>query len=255
MTFHGRASKIALAAVCAGGLVTLALACRDGGAPTGPDAARARAASRHEFTTDLGVDRCTFADRGRNRFFDLTPGYVLELGGEEDGEVVSLIITVLHETRDVAGIGTRIVEERESKGGELVEVSRNFFALCKENGGVYYFGEEVDIYEDGEIVSHDGAWLHGRDGARAGLAMPGLPLLGARYFQEIAPEVALDRAEILRLDESLSTPAGNFQNVLIVEETTPLEPDARERKLYAPDVGLIRDGELLLLRYGSSGAR
>ena len=47
--------------------------------------------------------------------------------------------------------------------GELVEVSRNFYARCTQTGDIYYFGEDVDIYEDGVVVSHDGAWLAGKE--------------------------------------------------------------------------------------------
>jgi hypothetical protein len=89
----------------------------------------------------------------------------------------------------------RVVEEREWQDDELVEVSRNFFARCKETGDVFYFGEEVDLYEDGEIVGHGGAWLAGRDGALPGIIMPGRFLLGSRYYQEVAPDIALDRGE------------------------------------------------------------
>jgi len=39
------------------------------------------------------------------------------------------------------------VEEREEVDGELKEISRNFFAICREHGDVFYFGEEVDIRE------------------------------------------------------------------------------------------------------------
>jgi hypothetical protein len=37
-----------------------------------------------------------------------------------------------------------------------VEISRNYFAMCKPTSNAIYFGEDVDIYEDGEIVSHEG---------------------------------------------------------------------------------------------------
>lgn len=80
--------------------------------------------------------------------------------------------------------------------------------------------------------------------------MPGLPLLGARYHQEVAPGTAMDRAEIVGLDEAVVTPAGEFRGCLRVEETTPLEPDEREYKLYAPGIGLVQDGALRLIRYG-----
>jgi hypothetical protein len=204
----------------------------------------------HEFTTNFRTENCTFADTGSNAFFILEPGYQLTLEGEEDGEQVELIVTVLNETKDVDGVTTRVVEERESAGGELVEVSRNFFAICEETGSVFYFGEEVDDYDEGEIVGHEGAWLAGKNDAKAGIIMPGTPLLGARYFQEIAPEVAMDRAEIIEDDEELETPAGTFENVLVIRETTPLEPGVEEFKYHAAGIGLIQDADLKLMEYG-----
>ena len=63
----------------------------------------------------------------------------------------------------------------------------------------------MDIYENGQVTSHDGSWIHGEDNAKAGLMMPGLALLGSRYYQEVAPEVALDRAVIQSLDEKVKT--------------------------------------------------
>jgi hypothetical protein len=80
--------------------------------------------------------------------------------------------------------------------------------------------------------------------------MPGLVLLGARHYQELAPKAAMDRAEIVSMKESVQTPAGNFENVLKVEETTPLEPHSKEYKYYAHGVGLVKEGDLMLVRYG-----
>ena len=183
-----------------------------------------------------------WSSKGTNPYFVLKPGYVLVLEGGKE----KLTITVLDETRIVAGVETRVVEEREAKEGKLVEVSRNFFAISKRTNDVFYFGEEVDIYRDGKVVSHEGAWLAGVDGARWGLMMPGTPLLGARYCQEIAPGVAMDRAAIAAVADTLQTPAGKFEGCLRTEETTPLEPAAREAKVYAPGVGLIRDADVVL---------
>jgi hypothetical protein len=171
------------------------------------------------------------------------------LEGEDDGEQVRLVITVLNETKVVDGVETRVVEERESQDGKLVEVSRNYFAICTRTNSVFYFGEDVDLYRNGRIVGHDGSWQAGVDDARPGIIMPGTVLLGARYYQEIAPEVALDRAEIESLTGTLRTPAGEFTNVLETEETTPLEPDAEEFKFYAPGIGLIKDGPLELVSF------
>jgi hypothetical protein len=76
--------------------------------------------------------------------------------------------------------------------------------------------------------------------------MPGRPRLGARYYQEIAPDVALDRAEIVSLDETLETPAGVFRNALKTQEGSALNPDEREFKIYVPEIGLAQEQALLL---------
>lgn len=252
-----------LTALLPAAIAGLALAsCQDDHQPTAPSSSRAAdrpapwAARQGEdlgFTESFLLERCRFAAEGRNPFFVLEPGYTQLFRGTEDGVPAELTIRVLGETEVVAGVTTRIVEERHVEDGELVEVSRNFFAICAPTNTVFYFGEEVDIYEDGKIVAHSGAWRHGTDGARAGVFMPGLPLLGARYFQEVAPGVALDRAEIVDLDATGRTPFGRFTGVLVTRETTPLEPGVVEFKTYALDVGLITDGDLLLVRAGFGG--
>ena len=110
----------------------------------------------------------------------------------------------------------------------------------------------------GDHVSvHYTGWLYndGVKGAKFGLMMPGIPLLGARHYQEVAPEVAMDRAEIVSLKETVKTPAGEFKNCLKVEETTPLEPGTKGYKYYAPGVGLVRDGGLRLAKYGKATSK
>ncbi len=201
------------------------------------------------FTTSFMTENCTFTSTGTNPFFILEPGYHLVLAGEEDSEMVEMVITVLNETRVVDGTETRIVEEREWVDGELVEVSTNFVAICGDTNSVFYFGEEVNDYEDGELVSHEGEWLAGEDNATAGILMPGTILLGSRYQQETAPGVAMDRAEIMSMDETIETPAGTFSNVLEIRETNPLE-SGEEFKYHVAGIGLIQDENLKLQEYG-----
>lgn len=201
----------------------------------------------------FSVDPRNFSSTGKNDYFILDPGFQLVLRGEEDGESVELIVTVLNETKKVGGVETRIVEERESKGKELVEVSRNYFSIDKTTRSVYYFGEDVDNYEDGKIVNHDGSWLAGKNGARYGLAMPGKIVVGDRYYQEIAPKIAMDRAEILSVSVTLKTPAGKFENCLKTQESTAINPSEKEFKHYAPGIGLIQDEDLRLVEYGVKG--
>jgi hypothetical protein len=199
------------------------------------------------WTDTFPVEPDELGPTGRNPYFILEPGYflVLRKGNEE------LTITVLDETKKVDGVLTRVVEERETKKGKLIEVSRNFFAISKRTSSVYYFGEEVDLYEDGKVVSHEGAWLSGEKGARFGLMMPGTPLVGGRYYNEIAPEVALDRAEIVSMKETVDTIAGTFKDCLKIEETNPLEPGNKEYKYYARGVGPVNDANAELVKYGT----
>lgn len=103
----------------------------------------------------------SFTNVGRNDYFILEPGYQCTYAGKEDGKKVDLTITVKDETKLVNGVETRVVEERESADGKLVEVSRNYFAVGVASHHVYYFGEEVDMYKNDKIVSHEGAWLAG----------------------------------------------------------------------------------------------
>lgn len=211
-----------------------------------------------DFTTDFFIEECSFSDRGGNTFWSLDPGDRSVLVGEEDGEELEVIITVLHQTELISfvteqgvamTVRARVVEERESEDGELVEVSRNWFARCRETNAVFYFGEEVDLYEDGEIVGSEGAWRAGEDGAQPGVIMPGTFLLGSRYFQEIAPGEALDRAEHTAMNLDLDVPAGSFERCVQVIETTPLEPDDESEKLYCPGVGLVFDDGVELTEY------
>lgn len=230
----------------AAGAFILLAACEAGTAPSSSWSSRALRGKGGDFSRTFRIEDCTFSTTGNSPFFPLIPGQVSEFKGEVDGTLEELVITTTDATIDIGGVVTRIIEERHWEDGELVEVSRNYFGHCKENNSVFYFGEDVDNYENGEIANHDGSWRQGTAGAIAGVIMPGLPLLGARYFQEIAPGTALDRAEVVELDTRARTPYGVFTGVLVTEETTPLEPDAVELKRYAPGVGLIADAELRL---------
>ena len=199
------------------------------------------------------VDTHGLSTVGENAYFILKPGYQLTLGDEKTGgRAEQLVITVLDETKVVGGVETRVVEERETKGGVPVEVSRNYFAIDPLTNDVFYFGEDVDMYKGGKVSGHEGVWHHGTGGATFGLMMPGTPTVGERYYQEQAPGVAMDRAEVVGVDDRATTPAGTFERCLRTKETTPLEAFVKEYKLYAPGVGLIRDGSLALIAHPTS---
>ena len=167
----------------------------------GPGLGPAWGADEREFTKEFRIDDCTWAWFGnQNPYFSLRRGNQNVLEGEEENDeggttLVQAIITNLEQTKRIAfrspsgkriTVIARVVEERESEDGELVEVSRNWFARCVETGDIFYFGEEVDDYEDGEIVGHEGGWQAGKNGAVPGIIMPGT-FLSARATTRSRP--------------------------------------------------------------------
>lgn len=209
--------------------------------------AAAPAPGETAFLNHFDVNKEDLVTTGKNPYFVLEPGYTLVLAGSEDGRAFELTVTVLDQTASIDGVDTRVVEERETVAGVTVEVSRNYYAISKVTHDIYYFGEDVDTYKHGEVTDHEGSWRAGGKN-RFGLAMPALPRVGQGYYEELAPGIAVDRARIVAIDDSLSTPDGDFTGVLCVEETSPLEPGVKERKYYAPGIGLIRDGDARLAK-------
>jgi hypothetical protein len=109
----------------------------------------------------------------------------------------------------------------------------------------------VDVYKNGKVVGHEGAWLSGVKGAKFGLMMPGAPKAGQKAYQEQAPGVGMDRFEILSVGEKVTAPAGTFEKCIHVLETSPLEKGLRDHKWYAPGVGQVKDAEMVLVRSGA----
>jgi len=201
---------------------------------------------KSDWQDEFAISSCNMATTGRNPYFVLEPGFQLVLEGGD----TKLQITVLSETKMVDGVNTRVVEEKEWKDGKLSEIARNYFAICPQTKDVFYFGEDVEFYENGKVVKREGSWLAGTNGNKAGLIMPGTPKLNMKYYQELAPGVAMDRAEIESLTETCKTPAGTFSGCMKVKETSGIELLAKEYKYHAPGIGLVRDEDVRLVKYG-----
>jgi hypothetical protein len=188
---------------------------------------------------------------GRSTYFILEPGYRLVLTDEDGDE--TLIMTVTEDTRHVGQVQTRVVEEREMDHGEVKEISRNFLAIDKETGDIWYFGEEVDNYKDGQVTDHKSAWMAFENGARPGILIPGKPVIGMKMYQEHAPGVAMDWFEVAGLDETVTTPMGVIKHCLKTAEGSDVE-SGTEYKYYAPNVGPVVDDEMKLKAIGSTNA-
>ncbi|HYL72623.1 MAG TPA: hypothetical protein VEU96_00370 [Bryobacteraceae bacterium] len=110
------------------------------------------------------MDKKKLGVKGSNPYFILTPAFRLSYKHGKD----TLTDTVLNETKMVDGVETRVIEDRETKNGQLIELTRDYYAIDSATNDVYYFGEDVDVYKNGKVAGHGGSWLSGVNGAKFG---------------------------------------------------------------------------------------
>jgi hypothetical protein len=180
------------------------------------------------------LDPADFTTEIDNPYWPMRPGsrWVYREGDQR------VVVTVTGKTRQVMGIEARVVHDVVTENGELVEDTYDWYAQDAD-GNVWYLGEDTKEYENGEVVSTEGSWEAGVDGAQPGILLPGDPKPGLKYRQEYLAGEAEDAGEVLSVDERVRVPFGAFENVLQTKDTTPLEPGLVEHKFYAKGVGPV----------------
>ncbi|WP_231494333.1 hypothetical protein [Arthrobacter sp. 9MFCol3.1] len=109
----------------------------------------------------------------------------------------------------IEGVETVVYLDKEYKNGQLVEETRDYLAQHN-NGDVWYFGEDVDNYLNGVLVNHSGSFLHGRDGAKAGIWMKAEQRVGDSCRQEFYVGHAEDMRHAEATGENVSTKSGTY---------------------------------------------
>ena len=157
-----------------------------------------------------------------------------------DGGVLRVEVSVLDETYTVAlGIEARVVHDLVvTADGATVEDTLDWYAQDGD-GNVWYLGEQTAEYENGQVVSTEGSWEAGVDGAQPGIAVPADPRPGMTYRQEYLAGQAEDEGAVLSTDEQVGVPTGIYTGALLTRDTTALEPDLVELKFYAPGIGPV----------------
>ncbi len=185
------------------------------------------------------IDPASFTTIVTNPYFPLTPGteWTFDGGGEH------VVVTVTHATRAVGGITALVVHDQGFEGQAVVEDTEDYYAQDAA-GNVWYLGETTGECEGKTVTSTAGSWLTGVDGAQPGIVMLAQPKVGDVYRQEYLAGEAEDQATILKLDGTLSGPLGDFADVIVTEEVTPLEPDVLEHKSYAQGLGIVQEETL-----------
>ena len=183
------------------------------------------------------IDPEEFTTEVDNPYMPLVPGRVLTY--QEGNERV--VISVTDSTRTVMGVEVRVVRDREYDGERLIEDTEDWFAQDKD-GNVWYFGEATAECRDGAVVTRAGEWQAGVDGAQPGIVMLAAPRVGDYYRQEFYRGRAEDVARVRELDATVTHDGTTYDDVIVTEDFTALEPGQLEHKMYAPHIGLIQEG-------------
>jgi hypothetical protein len=186
------------------------------------------------------LDSTEFTTEIDNPFWPMEPGTrwtYLEL--DPEGGELTVEVTVTTATKTVAnGIEARVVRDTVRRAGEVVEDTFDWYAQDAA-GAIWYLGEDTAEFEGGEIVSRDGSFEAGVDGALPGIALPADPRPGMTYRQEYLAGEAEDNGAVLSVEELVEVPYGRFEDSLLTRDTNALEPDVAELKFYAPGVGPV----------------
>ena len=70
------------------------------------------------------------------------------------------------------------------------------------------------------------------------------PLGGDVYRQEFYAGEAEDVALVRHVENGITVPAGTYDDVLVTEEWTPLEPNVIELKYYAKGIGVVEERQI-----------
>jgi hypothetical protein len=223
-----------------GGLLVVGVVLTACGEDPAPPAATDVAAALPQGADPVDLDPGDFTVDITNRWWPMAVGdrWVFE-ETDAEGAVQRVEVTVLDGTHTVAlGIEARVVHDLVTADGVTVEDTLDWYAQDAA-GNVWYLGEETAEYEDGRVVSTEGSWEAGVDGAQPGIAVPADPRPALVYRQEYLADEAEDEAAVLSVSEQVEVPTGRYTDALLTRDSTPLEPEISELKFYAPDVGPV----------------
>jgi hypothetical protein len=182
-----------------------------------------------------------FSPNVTNPWFPLTPGTTLVYRGTKDGQPAVEYFTVSHQIQRIDGVPCRVVLDRLFLDGYLAETTRDYYTQDR-HGTVWYYGEDTaELDRHGNLLSTEGSWHAGVDGAKPGIFMPARPRVGASYRQEYYQGHAEDHFQILDLSTSVSVPYRSFAHAMLTREWTPLEPGVLDHKYYVRGIGTVRE--------------
>jgi hypothetical protein len=190
------------------------------------------------------LDPANFTTTIDNPWFPLTPGTTLTYRGTKDGKRALNVSKVTDRSAVIGGVTCRVIDDRLWLDGVLEEKTTDYYVQDLE-GNVWYFGEDTETLDaNGKVLSREGSWHAGRDGAIPGIFMEAVPTVGHAYTQELYVGHAEDHFEVLSLTATVKVPFGSFSGAVQTKEWTPLEPDVLDHKVYVRGIGEVREASV-----------
>jgi hypothetical protein len=185
------------------------------------------------------IDPTNFVTGVDNVYFPLKPGTTFVYEGKSAGNLEHTEAKVSSETKVILGVPCVTLMTTTNINGKLNEAALDWYAQDKQ-GHVWYFGEDTKEYKNGKVISTQGSWLAGVNGAQPGYVMKANPTPNETYRQEYAKGQAEGMATVLSLTASASVPVGSYKNLVMTKEWSALDvASVFERKYYAKGIGLV----------------
>jgi hypothetical protein len=233
----GARARVGAIAVTAALLPALLVAC--GGSSDESSATQSGTNTFPQSNEPANLNPADFTTQIDNPYFPLPVGARWEIRvTDQEGLVQHEVITVLDKTKQIAdGVTARVVHDVVREDGGLAEVTDDWYAQDKD-GNVWYFGEDTADIQNGKRDT-SGSFEAGANGADAGIAMLAHPEAGMTYREEYYKGHAEDRSRVIALEQQAEVPFGHFNDVLLTEDYSPVEPNVLELKFYAPGIGQV----------------
>ena len=184
------------------------------------------------------INPADFSTEITNPLFNMPIGKKMVYESKSEDGLERIETFIPGNTKILMGVKTLLFRDIVTLNGVVIEDTRDYIAQHKD-GTVWYFGEEVDNFENGKLKDHHGSWLAGVDNAQPGIWMKATQVVGDSYRQEFYKGEAEDWAKVIAIDATVKVAAGEFKNCTKTLEWTPLEPDKKAHKYNCPGTGGI----------------
>jgi hypothetical protein len=176
-----------------------------------------------------------------NPWFPLKPGSKYRYRGVKEGTHMVDVLRPTHRTKTIEGVKTTVVHDVVYIHGKPREVTNDYYAQDRHRN-VWYFGEDTkELTASGHVISRNGSFRSGRNGAEPGVLFPGHPRRGVKGRQEFYKGHAEDHFKVLDRHARVSVPFVTTHHAVRTKEWTPLEPKTLDNKYYVHGIGTVRE--------------